>query len=746
MTSPWGYGANSFDPSQFDPSKQGPQGQVGQYQPGSASNSVGNAGSGAGSTNASAGNAFEAMVNHAAQVSQWLKMRRQGAATPAPAPAPSPAPGPSPFLTMALNSYIGTPPPPSAPSPLGPATGVWTGLTPPPPNLKGHIATNILNQDGGTDTGTGTGTPDTPSPPGTPAPGTTPSDPTKPPPATKPPVVTRHRATTPNPPNPSDTTLKPGATLPDGSALPDPNAPPPPPPAATGATPMPWWNRASVGNIPTGMRYDPFLGEVPITTPGMNTDGTPYIPPSTTTPPATPQSGTPPAAPAQSQQGTPPGTVYTPGYTPPVLGGSGLNPDGTRKVWAFSQYTPAGNALDQTPDPSTGGLPDPNASPPTTTTTPLPRRQPSVTNPVQTTTGPFDVGPSMYTPPPPTDGPTTTPPPANTPAGGPTPVPYWQRGMPVPPGFHVNPYSGGLEPDAPASTPPPGTPPPSGTPPGPATAPPSPPPAGTPPPGIPAGPATPPATTPPPATPAAPDTSGFQQYEKLFAPLFANQTAETERQLRAQAALSGNINSGGFGDTMGKALTNLQAEQGGKLADYEFQGTQADKQLAMQKYIADQAAQTELAKTNTEVGMQKYIADLNDATQRAQIKTNDDLQRWLNDPKNETIQKYGIDKNVFIEQYKAQMQEQGLAASGNAAYSAAVLNSTAQKYAIDQNMKNDEANRQLQLQLGLGSEDVTREQNYYNLLLGMAGLSPAMLQAILGNGNSLPPGNTIFKP
>ncbi len=244
---------------------------------------------------------------------------------------------------------------------------------------------------------------------------------------------------------------------------------------------------------------------------------------------------------------------------------------------------------------------------------------------------------------------------------------------------------------------------------------------------------TPPGTTAPPppvVDPVVPAPGGAGQptaasYEdtasRLYDPLFKQQQTELARTLRAQAAIDGTSTSGGFAETLGRAESNLSANQGA------------------QKVALIEAAQ------NRQQAM--TIAVMQDATQRFGIKTNDDLQRWLNDPNNNTLQKYGIDKNDLLERYKAQLGLQSSETMAGASFNAAAL-SAATQAAIAA------GNNATQLKLGQMSNDLGWGQlqgNLYNSdqdryvaelkILTDAGISSSVIAQILA---AFGPSNPIY--
>lgn len=241
--------------------------------------------------------------------------------------------------------------------------------------------------------------------------------------------------------------------------------------------------------------------------------------------------------------------------------------------------------------------------------------------------------------------------------------------------------------------------------------PPPPPPLG----GPPTDPNSPPAST--------PESDALSRTQHLYDPLFEQQRNDLARTLRAQGALDGSGNSGGFAESFGRSEARLSADQGAQLAGL----TEAQRNR-------DQAM---------------TIAVMNDATQRYGIKTNDDLQRWLNDPKNDTLQKYGIDKNLLMEKYKAELGLQGSQLIAGASFNAAALQAATQKAIA-------EANNATQLGLGTMNNNLGYGQlqgNLYNAdqdriiqemkMLIDAGVTPAVAAQIAA---SFGPNAPVYKP
>lgn len=206
----------------------------------------------------------------------------------------------------------------------------------------------------------------------------------------------------------------------------------------------------------------------------------------------------------------------------------------------------------------------------------------------------------------------------------------------------------GKAPQQPGTTPPPVT-----------TPPPPPPPPAT-------GPPPPPTTAPPGTTPPPPPTinpSNVQPLDiaaitkSLYSPLFSQQQQDLARTLRAQAALTGEINSGGFNESLARGASNLSAQQGAQLVQSVESALNRQQQLA--------------------------LAEIDDATKRFGIKSNDDLQRWLNSSASDTLQKYGIDKNDLLQRYIEEERLKGAQYSANAQVNAASLQAAASKAASE---------------------------------------------------------------
>ncbi len=188
------------------------------------------------------------------------------------------------------------------------------------------------------------------------------------------------------------------------------------------------------------------------------------------------------------------------------------------------------------------------------------------------------------------------------------------------------------------------------------------------------------------------------QLRSLLQPEFSYEQEQLNRGLNANAAVTGDINSGGFGETVGRAQAQLAGNQGQRMSDYLATASENEKNRGVQR---------------EQIDAQKFIASMQDETQRLGIKTNDQLQRWLNDPNNNTLNKYQIDKNDFLQRYQADLQLRGQEYSANAQVSAASMQAAATSSAAARN-------QQTQLQIARINAGLEQQQieNSYNLNLG----------------------------
>lgn len=262
----------------------------------------------------------------------------------------------------------------------------------------------------------------------------------------------------------------------------------------------------------------------------------------------------------------------------------------------------------------------------------------------------------------------------------------------------------------------------------------------------------PPGATPPPATPPPSQSTSMDNITQLIDlfnsgkgpqappiedqlnPIFARQRGLLADQMRADAAATGALHSGGFGESLGNALSNLSGQQSAALAS----------QMG-QEYLAKLQQNTQLTQLATQAGMQKYVADINDDLERFKVNSNDDLQRWLND-KNNALAKYGIDKNDLLQRYQAELQLKGVQYSADRSVDAAALHAAAAQAAAAASSAASQYAANVQLQLGQGNLQVQREKNIGDFLLGMFGLGMGGLNDISSIFAQFPTGGYFVKP
>lgn len=232
----------------------------------------------------------------------------------------------------------------------------------------------------------------------------------------------------------------------------------------------------------------------------------------------------------------------------------------------------------------------------------------------------------------------------------------------------------------------------------------------------------------------------------MYNPQFAQQRDDFRRAMNANAALTGDINSGGYQSTYGRELSRLMAGQGEQLAG----ATENALNRASDIYKANLAATGQ----KYSIDAQMFATQLQDATQRFQITTNDQLQRFLDSQDNE-LKKYGIDKNDLLERYKQELQLQGIQYSADAQVRAASLQAAAQKAAASAQANASKYNADIQRQIAgdnynLNLADLSWQQYVHDnpsvldMLKLYAGMSPEQM-ALLGI-NQIPWQNWYAKP
>lgn len=223
--------------------------------------------------------------------------------------------------------------------------------------------------------------------------------------------------------------------------------------------------------------------------------------------------------------------------------------------------------------------------------------------------------------------------------------------------------------------------------------------------------------------------------EAMLDPMFGRQRQKLQQQLEAAAALTpGRLQSGGFGQNEGQAISDLSGQQSAQLAT-----------ALQQQQLAKMQQNTQIMQLATQAGMQKYVADVNADVQKFGIQTNADLQKWLDNNDN-VLKKYGIDTNTVLEQYKADLALKGEEYSADKAYSAAGLNAAVAKSAAAAASAASQANAKLQYDLGMAGIGVQRENNIGNFVLGLLGLGNVDMNQLNQILAGLPGGTTVVKP
>jgi hypothetical protein len=246
--------------------------------------------------------------------------------------------------------------------------------------------------------------------------------------------------------------------------------------------------------------------------------------------------------------------------------------------------------------------------------------------------------------------------------------------------------------------------------------------------------------------PNANDT--FKRYEDLFNPMFQRQQDQFARKMRAQGALTGNIDSGGFGQDMAEGLAELGGQQSALLGDKISTAHEKALDRVLQKYVTDTGAKTAMHQIDT----QKFIAQLQDDTAKYGIKTNADLERYLGDKKLE-LERYGIDANDLLERYKADTAARVGMYSADRGVEAASLQASAAGAAASANAAAAQYDAQVRRELGLIGFDIERENNIMRFILGLGSLGGDYMDNIIGtspdwwlNNNPWPGGDTYVKP
>ncbi len=199
-------------------------------------------------------------------------------------------------------------------------------------------------------------------------------------------------------------------------------------------------------------------------------------------------------------------------------------------------------------------------------------------------------------------------------------------------------------------------------------------------------------------------------------------------QLRGQAALTGDSNSGGFGEVFGRSEGRLIADQNKDFADKLMAARTQEKDLAQQRYNTDVGAQT----AHYQIDSNKFTQQLQDDTARYGIKTNSDMERYLADQKT-SLAKYGIDVDAIMKQYQADLQLKGQQYGIDKIFDIQVFQDATNRYIADLNRQNQQDSNNLGWgQLGVQRYGIdTNAQIQWADLARQLGLSPQDLANIL---------------
>lgn len=234
-------------------------------------------------------------------------------------------------------------------------------------------------------------------------------------------------------------------------------------------------------------------------------------------------------------------------------------------------------------------------------------------------------------------------------------------------------------------------------------------------------------------TPAAPTLGNFNEalantvaeVEKRYQPSFDRDRNDLQQRLLQTGAVTGALNAGGFSDVVGDEMVNLAAKQSAQL------GEEISKQTI----------------NATQLAMTKYVAELENSFKNLELQTNADLQR-----KAQELQKYGIDQNVFMDKYKADLALKGVQYSSDAQVNAASMQAAASAAASQAQLEASRYNADRDYQLGLVNADITRENNIFRGMLEVASWGSDWAKLIFGSdplgiftGGQIP-GDVVVKP
>lgn len=161
---------------------------------------------------------------------------------------------------------------------------------------------------------------------------------------------------------------------------------------------------------------------------------------------------------------------------------------------------------------------------------------------------------------------------------------------------------------------------------------------------------------------SAPSSQSMQDFmaklHGMLSPQFQQEQNDLTRALRAQGALDGNINSGGFGDTMGRGLSRLIADQGQREQQFLTSDYEQQQGRDLSRYNADQNNAT--SRYGTDVGERTNA--LNQETQRFGIRTNNEASHYnadtsrYNNNANNAVSRYGINTGADTARYAQDTQ------------------------------------------------------------------------------------------
>jgi hypothetical protein len=187
------------------------------------------------------------------------------------------------------------------------------------------------------------------------------------------------------------------------------------------------------------------------------------------------------------------------------------------------------------------------------------------------------------------------------------------------------------------------------------------------------------------------------QLQKFFDPSHKAAQEQLSRSMLQNAAVTGQVNSGGFGVTQAQGMGDLIGQQQAQIGQMAFQGREAQ--------------------------LDRILKDNQFANQF-------ELEKWVNSNKF-ALEQAGINSNELMARYAA---DRGV--------DQARIGAGASMYGDD-----------IRRQLGMIGYDVERENNIMDYQLGLQQLTPEMLRLIFGasadnfvTGNPLPPGNTLVRP